>query len=442
MTTPHLPPLPRPRPHGLQLILRPLVEFLHTEAAGGIVLLVATVAALVWANSPWAEAYQHLWHTPVGVEVGRWSMKHPLEWWINDGLMVLFFFVVGLEIKRELVAGELREPRKAALPAAAALGGMLVPALVYFALQHGRPGERGWGVPMATDIAFAVGVLALLPRVPAGLKILLLSLAIVDDIGAVLVIGIFYSSDISLVALAWAGGGLLAIIAARLARVRVLGLYAAVAVFVWLALTQSGIHPTLAGVALGLLTPSRSLVGKSRLLEILEVVAVRLRAREDDSLDGLADEVNTLVKYGRRTMPLLDRLQSALHPWVAFAIMPLFALANAGVVIDTSELTSPVSLAVAAGLLLGKPIGVVLFSLAAVRLGVAQLPTGVTLGRLVGIGFLAGIGFTMSLFIAALGLKGDLLTAGKVGTLIGSVGSAALGVVVLILTLPRRATGD
>ena len=439
MTTPQVPLLPRPRPHGLQLILRPLVEFLHTEAAGGIVLLVATVAALIWANSPWAEAHQHLWHTTVGVEVGRWSMKHPLEWWINDGLMVLFFFVVGLEIKRELVAGELREPRKAALPAAAALGGMLVPALVYFALQHGRPGERGWGVPMATDIAFAVGVLALLPRVPAGLKILLLSLAIVDDIGAVLVIGIFYSSDISFVALAWAGGGLLAIVGARLARIRVLGLYAAVAVFVWLALTQSGIHPTLAGVALGLLTPSRSLVGKARLLEILEVVSVRLRAREDDSL---AEEVNTLVKYGRRTMPLLDRLQSALHPWVAFAIMPLFALANAGVVIDMRELASPVSLAVAAGLLFGKPIGVVLFSLAAVRLGVAQMPTGVTFGRLVGIGFLAGIGFTMSLFIAALGLKGDLLTAGKVGTLIGSVGSAALGVVVLILTLPKRATGD
>ncbi len=439
MTTPQVPLLPRPRPHGLQLILRPLVEFLHTEAAGGIVLLVATVAALIWVNSPWAEAYQHLWHTTVGVEVGRWSLKHPLEWWINDGLMVLFFFVVGLEIKRELVAGELREPRKAALPAAAALGGMLVPALVYFALQHGRPGERGWGVPMATDIAFAIGVLALLPRVPAGLKILLLSLAIVDDIGAVLVIGIFYSSDISFVALAWAGGGLLAIVGARLARIRVLGLYAAIAVFVWLALTQSGIHPTLAGVALGLLTPSRSLVGKSRLLEILEVVSVRLRAREDDSL---AEEVNTLVKYGRRTMPLLDRLQSALHPWVAFAIMPLFALANAGVVIDMRELASPVSLAVAAGLLLGKPIGVVLFSLAAVRLGVAQMPTGVTFGRLCGIGFLAGIGFTMSLFIAALGLKGDLLTAGKVGTLIGSVGSAALGVVVLMLTLPRRDAGD
>ncbi len=439
MTTPQVPLLPRPRPHGLQLILRPLVEFLHTEAAGGIVLLVATVAALIWVNSPWAEAYQHLWHTTVGVEVGRWSLKHPLEWWINDGLMVLFFFVVGLEIKRELVAGELREPRKAALPAAAALGGMLVPALVYFALQHGRPGERGWGVPMATDIAFAIGVLALLPRVPAGLKILLLSLAIVDDIGAVLVIGVFYSSDISFVALAWAGGGLLAIVAARLARIRVLGLYAAIAVFVWLALTQSGIHPTLAGVALGLLTPSRSLVGKSRLLEILEVVSVRLRAREDDSL---AEEVNTLVKYGRRTMPLLDRLQSALHPWVAFAIMPLFALANAGVVIDMRELASPVSLAVAAGLLLGKPIGVVLFSLAAVRLGVAQMPTGVTFGRLCGIGFLAGIGFTMSLFIAALGLKGDLLTAGKVGTLIGSVGSAALGVVVLMLTLPRRDAGD
>ena len=426
------------RPRGLQLILRPLVEFLHTEAAGGIVLLVATVVALVWANSPWAEAYHHLWHTPIGVEVGTLSLKHPLEWWINDGLMVLFFFVVGLEIKRELVAGELREPRKAALPAAAALGGMLVPALVYYALQRGSPGERGWGVPMATDIAFAVGVLALLPRVPAGLKILLLSLAIVDDIGAVLVIGIFYSSDLSFVALAWAIGGLLAVVALRLARIRILGIYATVAGFVWLALTQSGVHPTLAGVALGLLTPAKSLVGKSRLLEILDVVSLRLRARDDDSLEGLGDEVNTLVKYGRRTVPLLDRLQSALHPWVAFVIMPLFALANAGVVIDAGELTSPVSLAVAAGLLLGKPIGIVLFSLVAVRMGMAQMAAGVTFGRLCGVGFLGGIGFTMSLFIAALGLKGDLLAAGKIGTLIGSLGSAAIGVVVLMLTLPKR----
>ncbi|MGL4554925.1 MAG: Na+/H+ antiporter NhaA, partial [Gemmataceae bacterium] len=241
-------PLRRPVPR----ILRPLVRFLHTEAAGGVVLLACTAVALAAANSPWAKPYADFWHAHLSVGYGGWALDRPLEWWVNDGLMTLFFFVVGLEIKRELVAGELRDPRKAALPAAAALGGMVVPALIYYALQRGTAGERGWGVPMATDIAFVVGVLALLgPRVPAGLKILLLSLAIVDDLGAVLVIAVAYTAGTSLPWLGVAAALLLVALLARLGGVRAVWLYVFLGVLTWLAMVGSGVHPTVAGVALG-----------------------------------------------------------------------------------------------------------------------------------------------------------------------------------------------
>lgn len=430
-----------PQARYLQLILDPFVRFLHTEAAGGIVLLVCTAVALFLANSPWAQWYKDFWHTPVQLSIGRFALNHPLEWWVNDGLMTLFFFVVGLEIKRELVAGELRDPRKAALPAAAALGGMVVPALIYLAIQLGREGERGWGIPMATDIAFVVGVMALLgPRVPPGLKIMLLSLAIVDDLGAVLVIAVAYTDNLSLVALGWAFGELALVILFRLIGVRFIPLYAVIGVAIWLATFLSGVHPTIAGVVLGLLTPATQPVGKKFLLEVIDLVRGRLQQNPDsDSLDDLNDEVQALVEHGRDTLSPLDRLQMTLHPWVAFVIMPLFALANAGVAVEVAQITSPISLAVALGLFLGKPIGIVAFSLVAVRMGIARLPTGVNLKVLIGAGCLGGIGFTMSLFIAALALEGDLLTAGKVGTLTGSVCSAIVGSIVLLRVLPRQA---
>src|SRR5262245_10570964 len=309
-------PLQRTHQHAraLQLVLQPLVRFLETEAAGGIVLLACTAVALFFANSPWAALYHDLWHTPLRLGLGARVLDRPLEWWVNDGLMTLFFFVVGLEIKRELVAGELRDPRKAALPAAAALGGMIVPALFYLALRFGRDGERGWGIPMATDIAFVVGVLALLgPRVPAGLKILLLSLAIVDDLGAVLVIAVAYTTDLSMPALAWAGAGLALVLGMRLVGVRSLAVYAILGVGTWLATYLSGIHPTVAGVVLGLMTPSRQPVGKKLLLEVIAVVRQRLEADPDsDDLDGLGDEVQALVEHAAATSSPLDRLQAAL----------------------------------------------------------------------------------------------------------------------------------
>ncbi len=418
---------------------RPLARFLEIESASGIVLVICTVVALALANSPWAGAYHAFWHTHVSLAVGSWTLDHSLVHWVNDGLMAIFFFVVGLEIKREVVLGELRDPRKAALPIMAALGGMIVPAAVYYALQHGQPGERGWGIPMATDIAFVVGFLALIgPRVPLGLKVLLLALAIADDIGAVLVIAIFYTADISIAALGWAALGLFLAFGMNLVRVRSIGVYVVVGAAIWLALLLSGVHPTVAGVLLGLLTPASQWVGKDILLVVTKRTLNRLEETPDwdDAPDRawLLDELSTAAVEA--TSPL-ERIEHALHPWVAFGIMPIFALANAGVVLDPSQVTHPVAVAVAAGLLFGKPLGIVLFSWVAVRSGMGRLPANVNWGGMLGASCLAGIGFTMSLFVAGLALEGELLAAAKFGTLVGSTISAALGCALLFATLPR-----
>jgi NhaA family Na+:H+ antiporter len=350
--------------------------------------------------------------------------------------MAIFFFVVGLEIKRELVAGELRDPRKAALPVAAALGGMIVPALIYFLLQRGQPGERGWGIPMATDIAFVVGVMALLgPRVPFGLKIMLLSLAIADDIGAVVVIAVFYSTGLSWLMLGLAAVGLGVVYVMNRLGVRSVGVYAVAGAFVWLAMLKSGVHPTIAGVILGLMTPSWAWVSEP----VLRLsVATMLSRIEDEDIEVQGPELQTLSFAARESVSPLERLEGGLHPWVGFLIMPLFALANAGVAIKIAEVTNPVAVAVALGLFLGKPIGILLFSWLAVKLGVAKLPAGVNWWMILGGGFLAGIGFTMSLFVAGLALKGDLLAAGKIGTLCGSLASAIVGATILLLALRKR----
>jgi NhaA family Na+:H+ antiporter len=375
---------------------------------------------------------------------GDYKLEHPLEWWVNDSLMTLFFFVVGLEIKRELVKGELRDPRKAALPAAAALGGMVVPAGIYLLLQRGTEGERGWGIPMATDIAFVVGLLALLgKRVPAGLKILLLSLAIVDDLGAVLVIAVAYTAKTSLIALGLAGVGLLVVLAARFAGIRAFWVYVVLGAMVWLQMVLSGVHPTVAGVILGLMTPPMQMVGKASLITLMDHVLGRLRENpESDDMDEYSTEMTALVEAGQETLSPLDRLENALHPWVAFAIMPIFALANAGVVVKPELLTAPVSTAVALGLVLGKPIGIFLFAWVAVKLGIARLPVGVNLPVLLGAGCLGGIGFTMSLFITGLAFESNkmLMDMAKIGTLSGSVISALLGMALLWIFMPKPYT--
>jgi NhaA family Na+:H+ antiporter len=411
----------------------PLREFLDTEAAGGLVLLAAAAVALVWANSPWAGAYQALWSTELAFEVGRWTLALDLRHWVNDGLMALFFFVVGLEVKRELAVGELRSLRNAALPALAALGGMVLPVLVFVALNAGGEGLRGWGIPMATDIAFALGVLALFgSRVPAGLKVLLLSVAIVDDIGAIIVIAAFYSGG-----LAWAPlgvvVGLLAVIAV-LRRVGVLWwpLHVLLGVGVWLATYASGVHATIAGVALGLLMPTRPLV---RHLSV---------SLGDGDMELSALVVRWVKQHVQETISAAERLAHTLHPWTSLAVVPTFALANAGVPLSRASLAaavgSPITAGVVLGLVVGKLVGISGAAWLAVRLRIGALPKDVGGRQVVAVAAVAGIGFTVSLFIASLAYPDPALQdQARVGILAGSLLAAAVGALLLHNTLPAPA---
>ncbi len=408
-------------------LVDPLVRFLHVESAGGMVLLACTVIALLLANSPLETAYETLRQTVAGISIGSFSLSEPLVLWINDGLMALFFLVVGLEIKREIVSGELSDPRKALLPVVAAIGGMVVPAGLYTLGVWGGSGAHGWGVPMATDIAFVVGFLTLLgPRVPNGLKVLLLTLAIADDIGAVLVIAVVYTTGIKLLPLVLAAGGLGLILLLLWLRVRSLAVYAVLALAVWLGFFESHVHTTVAGVLLGLLVPARPDTGRPVALDVIADLYARMRGIQRGTPPAVADPLSPA-----------ERLENALHPWVAFVIMPLFALANAGVRVQLGTLAAPVELAVIAGLVVGKPLGIVLFSWASVRLGLARLPEGVSWKVMVGAGCLAGIGFTMSLFVAGLAFReAALLGEAKIGVLVGSALSAVLGCGLLLAFLP------
>jgi NhaA family Na+:H+ antiporter len=409
-------------------LLAPLTRYLRIESLSGLVLLVCTAIALIVANSGWSDAYFRFWQTPFGFNVGGYALTKPLLLWINDGLMTLFFFVVGLEIKREIVSGELSTLRKAALPAVAALGGMIVPAAVYLAFQWGQPTVAGWGIPMATDIAFVVGFLALLgSRVPHGLKVLLLSLAIADDIGAVIVIALVYSTDLAIAAMAVGAAGFGVVLAMRWLGVQWTAAYVVVGAVIWLAFVKSGIHPTVAGVLLGLLTPCRQSLREWVPINVVADLFRRLGGHRGEELSEDQPEADSLV----------ERLLTTLHPWVAYLIMPVFALANAGVSIDLAGIGRPVVFAVAAGLVIGKPIGIALFSFVAIKAGLTQLPDGVNVKVLVAAGCLAGIGFTMSLFIAGLALQDPYLNEAKIGILIGSAISAVLGCLLLLKFLPR-----
>lgn len=421
-------------------VINPIARFLHVESASGVVLLLATVAALVLANSPASEDFLSLWKTPLGISVGGFEMRHSLKHWINDGLMVIFFFVVSLEVKRELILGELRELRVAALPIAAALGGMVAPAALYLAFQWGEVAQRGWGIPMATDIAFVVGCMALLgPRVPGSLRILLLSLAIADDVGAILVIAIGYTAELSISALAWAILGIGLMILLQQIGVRNLGIYVFLGVGIWFGFHESGVHATIAGVVLGLLTGARPWVSQGLLVQFVDQLGSFLQGdsrRASHQRQALLQSVELAVR--KSTSPM-ERLEAALHPWVSFVIMPLFAFANAGVPIEAGAFTDSVAIAVVVGLCVGKPVGIVLFSWFAVRTGLAKLPEGISWSILAAGGVLAGIGFTMSLFIAGLALSERLLVAAKVGILTGSVLSAVLGFALLLWLLPKPA---
>jgi NhaA family Na+:H+ antiporter len=428
------PALPREPIHR---IVEPLARFMHVEAASGVVLLVCTIAALILANSPLSDRFLSFWNTKVGFQIGSFQMLYSLKHWINDGLMAVFFFVIGLEVKRELVLGELREMRRAALPIAAAIGGMIVPAGIYLAFQAGETGARGWGVPMATDIAFVVGCMAVLgSRVPRILRVTLLSLAIVDDIGAILVIAIGYTDEINLTALALAFAGLAVVFVFGRLGVRSFMVYITAGTLVWLAFHESGVHATIAGVLLGMMTPARSYMTTGVFGQFLNRANQIFHGGEWESLTARAEKVRQFQRVARETISPLEYLEAGLHPWVGFVIMPVFALANAGVPFQPSDFTSPVALAVMAGLVVGKPLGILLFSWLAVRLVAKRLPEGINWGAMTGGGFLAGIGFTMALFIAGLALEGEILDAAKVGIIGGSVISAILGMTLLIVTLP------
>lgn len=421
----HLPDRP------IQRLQRPFASFLHVESASGVFLLICTAIALIAANSPYAEAYDHFWHQNVRVAISDFELSYPLSHWINDGLMVVFFFVIGLEIKRELVIGELSDPKKVVLPVAAAIGGVVVPVGIYLAFQYGKPGQSGWAVPMATDIAFVVGCMSLLgTRIPHGLKVLMLSLAIVDDLMAVLVIAIFYTSSISTT---WLGGaliGLVLVVAMNRLGVRSIGIYFLGGVWVWLCTLKSGVHPTIAGVVLGLLTPANPWLGGQKFMGFLRHTDETLRA-EETTLDRARAIVADLSFASREAVSPLFRLETGLHPWVGFFIMPVFALANAGVEIDVAMITTPVAIAVAAGLFVGKGLGIFAAAWVTEKLGWAARPEGVSWSILGGAALLGGIGFTMALFIASLGLSGDLLVEAKIGIIIGSFLSACAGLFVL-----------
>lgn len=426
----------------------PIQEFLHKEASGGILLIIATVIALVWANSPLADYYHHLWHTYLSVNLGNLSLNYSLHHWINDGLMVIFFFVVGLEIKRELLVGELSSIKKASLPIAAALGGMIFPALFYSIFNFGKEGAAGWGIPMATDIAFVVGILALLgKRVPLALKIFILALAIVDDIGAVLVIAIFYTAEISLTSLMIAVGLVVLLILMNKLGVRNLLLYTLVGVALWLAFLKSGVHATVAGVLLAFTIPSSSRINTKKFYDETNSLIKEFDSSGEHGDNVLTNSerlsiVDQIENNCEKILTPLQRFEHGLHPWVSFFIMPLFAFANAGVSIGeglTSSLVNPIGMGIILGLFVGKQIGIFSFSYLAVKLKLAAEPEGVSWKKIYAAAILAGIGFTMSLFIANLAFSSpELLDTAKVGILSGSLISGIVGFLILKSALSKK----
>lgn len=413
-----------------------LERFLHIEAVSGVALLIAAACALVWANSPWAASYHAVWHTPLSIGLGGWVFSQSLHFWINDALMTVFFLVVGMEIRREIHEGALSDLRQAALPVGAALGGVAVPALIYLAFNSVAERQHGWAVPTATDIAFAVGVLALLGRgIPGNVRVFLLALAIIDDIIAVLIIALFYSNGLQMVGFGVAALGLLMVIGLHRIGVGTAYAYVIPGAITWLGLLMTGAHPTLAGVALGLMTPVAAIGLREAPLETVSRIADELQRQgqlDEPGEQVLARRVRELRVAQRELLPPVVRIQAALHPWVAFGVMPLFALANAGVSMGGVDLQAGgawwIMLGVAVALVAGKPLGVVGVSWLLVRLGWCRLPQGVSWGGVWLVGILAGIGFTMSIFIAMLGFTDEqMLSAAKLGVLLGSFVAAVAG---------------
>ena len=426
----------------IQLITSPFVRFARMEAAGGILLLASTIAALICANSRWEQAYQAIWHTQVTIGFDQLRLSESRHEWINDGLMSVFFFLVGLEIKREVLIGELSSLRQAAFPFIAAIGGTIVPALTYTVVAHGTGAGKGWGIPMATDIAFALGVLAVLGnRVPLSLKIFVTALAIVDDIIAVLVIAVFYTAEIHFFALA-SGFALVAFsVGANLLGIRKPAVYAVIGACLWFAVLRSGVHATVAGVLLAFTIPARTFLDRGLFLNRCRGLLDGFEAALPNSYEAHA-AVHTLETQCEMVESPLHRIEHVLQPWVSFLVMPLFAFSNAGVRIlgnVSAAVRHPVSLGVALGLFLGKPVGLWLFARLSVSTRLATQPAGVSWGKIFGASWVCGIGFTMSLFIGTLAFgDGPLLAMSKIGILAASLAAGICGSIFLL----RRGKAD
>ncbi len=424
-------------------------RFLHSQTSGSIVLIIATVIAVFWANSPWSKLYFDLCHLNIGVVIAEKTYKMGLAHWIKDGLMTLFFFVVGLEIKREVLLGELSSFKKASLPVLAAIGGCVTPALIYFFFNPSGPTASGWGIPMATDIAFAIGILSLLgDKVPTGLKIFLTALAIVDDLIAVLVIAIFYTEDINLISLLIASGFLfLFYVAVKLnARRPLFFLFPALGV--WISFMFSGIHATVAGVLIALLVPIRPRIEPSEFFQALKNYYISLKDMGEITKETLATNKNQWLLVEKIYLTVEDMIPSGVylekhfHPVQAFVILPLFALFSAGVTITAtmiSHFPGDISLGIIGGLVIGKPIGIIFFSWLAIFIKIADMPEGVRWSYIFGAGLLAGIGFTMSIFISELGFKDlALIDEAKLSIFIASFLAGILGFLFLRFSLNKR----
>ena len=423
-------------------VTRPFQMFLEHKLAGAGLLLVFTIVALLWANSGYSDSYHGLLHTYATIGIGEFELSKTLSHWINDGLMGIFFFVVGLEIKREFLAGELANPKTAALPIFGALGGVLAPALIYLAINPSGEASLGWGIPMATDIAFALGILALFP-VSISLKVFLTALAIVDDIGAILVVAIFYTDDIALQSLAIGGCFLLVSITANMAGVRNPVLYFLIGFVVWVAFLKSGVHATLSAVLMAFTIPARTRIHGNQFAEQAEALLKRLRETGLPQGNALLSSeqhsiVHSMEQVTEQATAPLQELEHTIMPYVTFMIMPIFALANAGVVIAEdfgAVLTSSIAVGIVAGLVIGKPLGIFVFAWLSVKLKVAELPEGVTFTQIGAVGMLAGVGFTMALFISTLAWADtSIIETAKTGVLLGSLVSALIGSFLLYLT--------
>jgi NhaA family Na+:H+ antiporter len=427
-------------------ITNPVSKFIHQEHTGGIVLFVSVIIAIIWVNSPFQHSYHELWDLKLSLGFDKYVLDHPLHLWINDGLMALFFFVIGLELKREFMAGELSSIKKASLPMFAALGGMLVPALIFFLFNMGKPSAHGWGIPMATDIAFALALLSVAGKhIPSSVKVFLSALAVADDLGAVLVIAIFYSSHIALVPLTVGVWLLVVLLIGNKMGIRSTAFYLIIGFAVWIAFLLSGVHATIAGVLVAFTIPARTRISEISYTQLVKQYLTDFENEQPNNSTLVTPEQHQIIdkikKLSLDAETPLQKIEHALHPWVAFIIMPLFALANAGIEISHdffSSLVNPISIGVTVGLLAGKFIGVLLFTWLMVKFG-AQLPAGSSWKQMTGVALLAGVGFTMSLFISALAFDhAEMIDQAKYGILLASLLAGILGVVVLRAPQPPK----